>query len=268
MDSHKNKEVAYTQHFHIFDQPVLEKSVSSAEFIPYYPVGSLTDCSIIEFNIPSNSVHSLDLSSSYIYIRGRIRKKNKANLTATDIVAPVNNFAGALFSQVEIFVNDNLVCDPNYYPFKSLIDSFLHHNARDRESLLTAGMFIPDDNEAIDTTTNTGCKKRVALAKLSTTWEMTTKIQDGLFRLEKYLPNFVNIRLKLRRSSPAFALVTSMSTAADDDYIIDLDEMIFYCKKITPYDDIQEMYTKELQQDHFPRFYFDRAEIKKFSINK
>lgn len=54
---------------------------------------------------------------------------------------------------------------------------------------------------------------------------------EGLFRVDKYLPNFVNLKIKMRRSSPAFALVTSLSTASNDDYQIVFDEVIFYCKK-------------------------------------
>lgn len=135
-------------------------------------------------------------------------------------------------------------------------------------TLLRAGMYIPDDDADIDMVKNNGFKQRVNLVKTSQVWEMTTQIQDGLFRLQKYLANFVNVRIKLRRSSPAFALVSSLTTANDDDFIIDLDEMIFYCKKIIPYSDINDMYSREIQKGHYPSYYFDRAEIKNFSIGK
>lgn len=260
-------DIAYTQRFQIFNPPSLEQSVSSAEYVLIYPNGS-ADSSVIEFNLVSNGVHCIDLSSSYIHTTGRIVKKNKTNLISTDVVAPCHNFANALYSQLELYVNDTLCSDPAYYPYKSLIDCMLYYNERDRESLLKAGMYIKDDAEDIDINKNEGFKTRVNLTKLSTTWEIISPIHDGLFRVNKYLPNFVNLRIKLRRSTPAFALVSSMSTAADDDYRIIFDEVVFHCKKIIPYQQMTDLYTSEIQKGLTPYFQFNKAEIKNFSIGK
>lgn len=67
-------DIAYTQRFQIFNPPSLEQSVSSAEYVLIYPNGS-ADSSVIEFNLVSNGVHCIDLSSSYIHTTGRIVKK-------------------------------------------------------------------------------------------------------------------------------------------------------------------------------------------------
>lgn len=268
MSKFESSAVAYTQQFQVFDQPILEKSVSSSEYVPYYPNGSLSDSGVLEFAIQANNVHFIDLSSCYVHTVGRVIKKNKANLAAADVVAPVNGFASALYSQVECYINDILVSDPAYYPYKAMIDSLLYYNERDRKSLLRAGMYIKDDNAEIDVAKNSGFKTRVDLVKGSKTWEIITPIHDGLFRVGKFLPSFVNVRIKLRRSSPSFALVSSVSTAADDDYSIVFDEVIFYCKKILPYPEINELFTREIQKGLLPYFPYDKAEIKNFSISK
>lgn len=267
MAKFENKDVAYTQRFQVFNPPLLEQSVSSAEYIPIYPNGS-ADASVIEFNLVSNGVHCIDLTSSYIHTIGKIIKNNKSNLVAADVVAPSHLFGAALYSQIELYVNDVLCSDPSYYPYKAYVDSLLYYNERDRESLLKAGMYIKDDSEDIDLTKNKGFKTRVGLASLSKTWEIISPIHDGLFRVDKYLPNFVNLKIKMRRSTPAFALVTSVASASDDDYNIVFDEVIFYCKKVIPYPQMSDLYTREIQKGLTPCFQFNKAEVKNFAIEK
>lgn len=150
---------------------------------------------------------------------------------AADVVAPCHIFSAALYSHIELYVNDVMCNDPSYYPYKALVDSLLYYNERDRDSFLKAGMYIKDTSLDIDVNKNEGFKARANLVKLSKTFEIISPIHEGLFRVDKYLPNFVNLKIKMRRSSPAFALVTSLSTASNDDYQIVFDEVIFYCKK-------------------------------------
>lgn len=72
MSKLQKNDVAFTQRFQVFNAPSLEQSVSSSEYVPVFPNGSLADSSVIEFNLASNGVHCIDLASSYIYTTGKI----------------------------------------------------------------------------------------------------------------------------------------------------------------------------------------------------
>lgn len=165
MSKLQKNDVAFTQRFQVFNAPSLEQSVSSSEYVPVFPNGSLADSSVIEFNLASNGVHCIDLASSYIYTTGKILKKNKSNLVAADVVAPCHIFAAALYSHIELYVNDVMCNDPSYYPYKALVDSLLYYNERDRDSFLKAGMYIKDTSLDIDVNKNEGFKTRANLVK-------------------------------------------------------------------------------------------------------
>lgn len=99
----------------------------------------------MEFNISGNGEDYIDLSSSYLYTKVKITKSDGLALTAEDRVAPVNLFSQALFSQVDVSLNERVVSSAsNTYPYREYTETLLNFGKDAKKSLLQCDCFYND----------------------------------------------------------------------------------------------------------------------------
>ena len=153
-----------------------------------------------------------------------------SDLDAGTDVGPVNFLMHSLFSDVSVGLSEKLVSPPtSMYPYRACIESLLIYGPAAKESHLTGVMWYKDTPGQQDkrTTDNKGFTSRKKLTELSKSVQMMGKLHLDLFCQDKYLLNHVDLKIKLRRSRDAFALVADAV-----NYKIKNKEMALYVKKV------------------------------------
>ena len=104
-------------------------------------VSSVTNSGPIEFLIPRDEECSIILDQTRLVGHFVVKTAKDENVSPTDKVFLVNNFASNLFSAVEIYINGTQVCDlstANSYPFKNFIQTELSFDRETKLSQLRA----------------------------------------------------------------------------------------------------------------------------------
>ena len=148
-----------------------------------------------------------------MYVKFKIIKVDCHALDADSNVAPVTNFLHSMFNSVDLYLNNKLISsNSDTYPYRAHIENLLSYNADSKSTFLNASVLWVEDTAAHfdtlnhDGVKNTGIQKRIAVISQSKTAELFGRLHLDLFQQEKYLPNGIEIRLRLNRSSPNFCL--------------------------------------------------------------
>src|SRR5208282_6679697 len=95
----------------------------------------------------------MDFANSYLYVRAKLQRANRANIEDGDEVGPVNNFLHSLFSQVDVSLNRTLITSStNTYPYRAYIEDLLSYDQSAKSSQLTACLFYKDEAGKMDKT--------------------------------------------------------------------------------------------------------------------
>lgn len=198
----------------LFTLPPTQTVIERGQWVEYHPVANLSEGSPVEFNISGTGEDYLDLSQTYLHIKAKILKGDGKPIKDEDQVGPVNLFLHALFSQVDVSLNERLVSSSNNtYPYRAMIETLLNHGFDTKTSQLSSELFFKDtagrmnvfDTKA--TEPNDGFNKRVELFKLSQTADMLGRLHVDLFHQERLLLNMVDMKIKLIRSKSEFCLL-------------------------------------------------------------
>ena len=171
-------------------------------------------------------------------MKAKITKANGADLDADEQVSPVNLWMHALFSQVDVFLNNKLVTPSSTaYPYRAYIETILNFSKDTKSSQLTSALFYQDKAGKMDSVNpvanadavNTGLKERYNLSKESKMVSMEGKIHSDLFAQERYILGGVPIKLKLVRTSAAFSLVSSADPAT---YKVVIEDCVFRVRRV------------------------------------
>ena len=106
-------ENCYKSELELFTLPPTQVAVESGVWDTIQPISGYEKNPVVEFKIPGDSVHYLDLSQTELYVRVKI--SNILN-TETDFMYskstngfPVNNFLHSLFQDVTVRFNSTIV---------------------------------------------------------------------------------------------------------------------------------------------------------------
>ena len=196
----------------VLSVPPTMTTMQESQWVEHFPVASLGNNSPIEFIIPSQTECWTDLSQSYLYVKFKITKADGTDLDADSSVAPTNNFLHSMFSSVDLYLNNKLVSSNlDTYPYRAYIENLLSYNTDSKVTHLRASeLWIKDTGGKFDALAhdgdNAGLKKRIEEIAESKTTELCGRIHLDMFHQEKYLPNGIEMRLKLNRSSSTFCL--------------------------------------------------------------
>jgi hypothetical protein len=136
-----------------------------------------------------------DLASSYLYVKAKITTAAGGNVGADIQVGPSNLWMHALFSQVEIFLNNNLVTPSSTaYPYRArYIETILNVSKNAKDSHLTSAVFYKDKAGKMDVVyplaqdTNIRLKQRHAFTRESKSVAMEGRIHSDLFAQDRYI---------------------------------------------------------------------------------
>jgi len=199
----------------LFNIMSTDVSVISSDFQQYYPLTSVKENeNPLEFFVPGDNTHYLDLHSSYLYLKAKIVNQDGSNLAATSLCAPGQLFFGSMFQNCSVSLNGTCVFDSsNFYPYHAWIQRQLSCGESEKKSELTSEIYYKDSAPDDYTLTgNPGFKSRYALSTESAAFEIIGKPYATIFQQKRYIPNNVNMSIAFRRSSPKFSLSSATTT--------------------------------------------------------
>ena len=254
----------------LFIVPPTQTSIEAGSFIEYNPIATISQGTPIEFSITGAGQDYLDLSSTQLYVRAQIIRANNDPIDDGDHVGPVNLFLHSLFSEVDITLNDTLVtASNNTYAYRSYLETILSYGNAAKTSQLTSALYYKDNaghfedaNPHDNNAANNGFKKRSTLTDEGRVVDMLGCIHSDLFFQDRFLPNDVNIRVRLVRNKDSFCLMSSVQGAA---YKVRILECKLYVRKVKLSPSVFLAHAKALERGNV-KFPIRRAVCKTFTI--
>lgn len=257
----------------LFSTPYLQKDIESGQWIDFHPVSNISDGGPIEFNISGSGEKYTDLENTQLHVHVKIVKSDLTAIGQDEKVAPVNLFLHALFSQVDVFLQDRLVSTSNNtYPYRSYLETLLSYGSDVKESILTSELFFKDSSKMMDVAdptladanANMGLKERNKYIKAGVEVEMCGKIHSDIFALSRHLLNGVDLKIKLIRSKNPFCL---MSPEAGADYKVIITNCFLRVRKVKVSPSVLLKHASLLRMES-AKYPLRRVECKSFTISQ
>ena len=154
----------------IFQPPPIDKTIQFNPIaVEFNPIAAITDSSVIEFNIPGNSVDYINLAKTRLHVKYIITDEKGVPIhnkipsagqpaTPSHQVAPINLTLHSIFRQVDIALNQKVVSSDvgASYPYKAMTDFLLSTNTNMVQSEGEAALFHKDQPGAMEAVTFTG----------------------------------------------------------------------------------------------------------------
>lgn len=220
--------------------PPTQTAVEKTYDVDYQPLTTIRPGAPIEFYIPASTEEYLDLKNTRLHITCRIVKNDGTNCTAADVAAPVNDLFNSLWSNLELFLNDRLISHSNNtHGYTSVISHLIHdseeslHSERPMRLIYkdTAGSMnavaaktanaselitnfsLGADGALIEEEAgNHGLHQRFLHTRTSKEVMLTGGLRIDLFEQNRYLPNGINMKLRLHRQKDEFVLMAGANT--------------------------------------------------------
>lgn len=239
-----------------------------SQWVEHHPIASLNNTAPIEFIIPPQTEQWTDLSQSYIYIKFKIKKADDSNLADGTELAPVNNFLHSMFSNIDLYLNNKLITSSlDTYPYRAYLENLLSYSTDCKSSHLAAtDMWHTDtpgklEQNTKDANGNLGLNARRARIAESKTAELCGRLHLDMFMQDKYIPNGVEIRLRLNRASPNFCLIGDGGAVGK----INIEKICMNIRNVQLIPSVANDLNRTIAQ-HNMKFPINRVEVKTFTI--
>ena len=178
-------------------------------------MASLDSGGQIEFLIPGSGDDYLDLANTMLHVQAKVTRANGHDLDAAEPVGPVNNWLHSLFSQVDLYLNGTLVTSSsNTYAYRAYIETLLSYGPDAKSTQLTNQLWYKDKASRMNAVElvggpdpNHGFVTRREYITSSRVVDMIGRLHVDMFLQDKFLINGVDVKIRLVRSKPSFALM-------------------------------------------------------------
>lgn len=214
----------------LFSMNPTQTSIEETNFVSINPIHSVTNTDVpLEFNIPGTSDQYIDPSNIFIYLKIKLTDEDGSELTDTDhVVYPTTNFLYSCFSQMQVYLNEtSLGTSAANFPYRTYIETLLNFSQDAKKShLQSVGYYnLQDEGSTADAVEK----------KKTTTFEYYGRLNGDIFSQERFILPMVDMRIKLTRSAPQFALnIRSKPTATSPapKPIFQILETYLYTRKV------------------------------------
>ena len=190
----------------LFSLPMTDVSVESCHHERLFPLSNINEPNgPIIFEYTGNTGHYLDLAGSYLYVSGKVVDQDGNNLGGTANISTSNLLLHSLFQNATLSLNETVVSDgASNYPYMSYTHTLLGNGQGTKTTELTSQLYYKDTDPKTAGDANEGYKSRKAIISLSKLVEMTGNLQLDICKTNRYIPNGVNLKLKLTKAPPEF----------------------------------------------------------------
>jgi hypothetical protein len=134
--------------------------IADVVYVELAPVNSVSDSTTlpIEYYYKGTPEFYPDLSQSEIYFEVKATHKDGTALAKGEAVGPVNLLPHAMISQIDLYLNDELVTkNSGLYPWRAYIETMCSYGQNAKLSWLESSMFYADQHgDAFDMTDPAG----------------------------------------------------------------------------------------------------------------
>ena len=206
----------------LFSVPPTQVSLEKGLWVDHQPVYSVSDGGPITFLSPGTEDYVV-LSKTILVVRAKVTKANGNDLNTDEHVGIVNNFLHSLFKQVDVFLKGKQVTQATgTYAYLAYMETLFNYGPAAKESQLTAAMFYKDTAGKMDVAdptlaaanANMGLKKRYAFNQESGVIKMAGPLFCDVFKSERLLLSFVDLKVILNRNINAFCIMSDINDAA------------------------------------------------------
>ena len=238
----------------LFTVPPTQNCISDSHVVEHQPTASLDSRGPIEFLIPGSGDDYIDLANTMLHVQAKVTRANGHDIDAAEPVGPVNNWLHSLFSQVDVYLNGTLVTSSsNTYAYRSYIETLLSYGPDAKSTQLTNQLWYKDKasrmnavEQAIGPDPNHGFVTRREYITGSRVADMMGRLHVDMFLQDKFLINGVDVKIRLVRSKPSFAL---MAGGPNLDYKITIVNAALFVKKATLNPAVQVAHIKALERN-------------------
>ena len=246
--------------------------IADVVYIELAPVNSVADSSTlpIEFFYKGTPEFYPDLSQSELYFEIKATHTDGTALEKNEAVGPVNLLPHAMISQIDLYLNDELVTKNNgLYPWRAYIESMLSYGLNAKLSWMEGEMFYADQHgDAFDMTDpgalpiNPGFMSRAKYIAESQTTDMIFRPHLDLFMQPRPILENVDIRLRLSRSPAEFCLMASSGKS----YKITILNALFIVRTVKLNTSVAIHHRDALQHNGKVLYPHRRVEMQSFTI--
>lgn len=225
----------------LFSLPPTQNAVKQVQWVEIRPLGQILENAALDFIIPGNSDY-LDLKRSYLHVTFKVVKSDGKDAVVTEKVSVVNNVLHSLWSQVDTFLNQQLVSSStNNYPYKAYLDNLLMHDTNVKGSRLQNQGFYKDIGGAMDATNiagggNTGLLERYGLVGASKDAFFYGPLKTDVCMMDRWIVNGVDVHLRLWPSKNEFVLIRDATTTGD--FKVKITNLSYHVCKVTLNEDM------------------------------
>lgn len=218
----------------IFDPPSMSAPYQKVQYVEYRTASPLNDGGPIQFIIPPTANQFIDLRRTLLHVEARIVKADGSEIGA-DIVAPVNLPLHSFFNQVEVELQQQLVCSNQLYGYKAYIETILGYSKESQQSFLKSQGFAKDNSATIevvdDPRENYGLLSRFASFGKSQIVDMEGPLMTDICQQDRFIMNGVELNIKLWPAKDAFTLLTA---SENPTYKVEFKEVYLRVCKVMP----------------------------------
>jgi hypothetical protein len=206
--------------FDIFSTPHTHTSILRGDFVDVHPIRESKN-GTLEFEVPGSSLQYLDLSHTRLELTVEVRKADGTALDAAAANVPIypgDNFFHYLFSSVTMKLNGQDVEYDSNYAYRAFIENLCNHGegAKKTHMQATSGWFEDSAlccNAAEAKVADLTARKTLIMG--STPLSFYGKLRLSLFNQDRLIPPGIGFSLQLRRSDPAFCVMSADAAPAD-----------------------------------------------------
>ncbi|CAI5671105.1 unnamed protein product [Oreochromis niloticus] len=171
----------------LFTAPLTQFSIEDKCYSEILPVTALTYRGPLEFYVPGNRLHYLDLNDTLLSLRLKITNADGSDIDADTNVAIINYPLNTIFSQCDVTLGDRLISHASStHPYRPIIETYLNYSEESLKTQFSAGLFYKDTAGAHDS-------------------HVVNNVPNREF-CDRLLLNNVDLRVKLTRANDAFSL--------------------------------------------------------------
>jgi hypothetical protein len=247
----------------VFERPVLQTGIIGGNWYQFKPTTVDADATQLEFRIPGQGDHYMDLSRTLINIKLKITKPDGTAFAAADIVGPTNNLLDTLWSNVKVEFNQKTVSDArNMYHYRAYIEDLFNFNSTAKESHQTASLWDTDEAGKLDDSTNKAFIRRKDFTSASKQIDLAGKLHCDMFNTSKYLINGVDVRFIFVKNKAEIVLLKNATTGGANIKIIDAS---LWIRKVKINPTILLAHANSLNR-HTAKYPFKRVEMHNYTI--
>jgi hypothetical protein len=212
----------------LFTVPPTQVVVKRGFWEEIQPLNPISNDGPYEFRIPPDPNY-IQLNKNYVYIQMAIKKPTMATGVAVPDYAAINMIGKTLFSQVKCFLRNRLIFDSSdKYAYRAFLETELNYGSDAKNSHLQSALYFKECGLKVDTKDSGSFKTRVEFFKDEAIVEVEAPLHIDLFLQDRYLLNYMDVKIELLRNSDSFVL----QCLEDVNLKLDILKMKLFVRKV------------------------------------